>query len=112
MNLFSYITCASSEWTGFGLTAGDWVAIITLIGGLLGLLIGAIKLIDDLRHAISDLNDTVRAMNDANKQRDEDYKKMSDHLQRHDRQFVRDEERINEIFRLLKNGGSNHDKQD
>ena len=104
-NLAFIITAA--EWTGLGLTAADWVALITLVGGLLGVLVGGIKLIDDLRHAISDLNQTVKDMNEANDRRDADYRKMSNHLQKHDKQFIRDEERINEIFRLLKGGHNN-----
>ena len=100
----------AAEWTGMGLTATDWVALITLGGSCIGLLIGAIKLIDDLRHAIADLNDTIKDMNEANAKRDRDYQKLSEHLAKHDSQFVRDEERIAELFRLLNNGGSNDGK--
>ena len=100
----------AAEWTGMGLTATDWVALITLAGSCIGLLIGAIKLIDDLRHAIADLNDTIKDMNEANAKRDRDYQKLSEHLAKHDSQFVRDEERIAELFRLLNNGGSNDGK--
>lgn len=101
---------AGAEWTGLGLTATDWVALITLGGSCIGLLIGAIKLIDDLRHAIADLNDTIKDMNKANEKRDRDYQKLSEHLAKHDSQFVKDEERIAELFRLLNNGGSNDGK--
>lgn len=101
---------ATSELMPMGLTITDWVAVITLAGSFLGLLIGAIKLIDDLRHAIADLNDTIKDMNEANERRDRDYQKLSEHLAQHDSQFVKDEERIAELFRLLNHGGINHGK--
>lgn len=103
-----HLLVAASEWTALGLTVTDWVAIITLGGSCIGLLIGAIKLIDDLRHAISDLNDTVKDMNKANEKRDADYQRLSEHLANHDKAFIKDEERIAELFRLLKNGGKTH----
>ena len=107
MNL---LILGAAEWTALGLTATDWVALITLGGSCISLLIAGIKLIDNLRHAIADLNDTIKDMNEANEQRDRDYQKLSEHLAKHDSQFVKDEERIAELFRLLSRGGTNDGK--
>lgn len=101
---------AGAEWTAWGMTVTDWVALLTFLGTIIGLLIGAIKLIDSLRNAIDDLNQTVKEMNEANNRRDADYRKLSEHLAKHDRAFIKDEERIAELFRLIRNGGSNDGK--
>ena len=101
---------AGAEWTAWGMTVTDWVALLTFFGTIIGLLIGAIKLIDSLRHAIDDLNQTVKEMNEANDRRDADYRKLSEHLAKHDKAFIKDEERIAELFRLVRNGGKDHDK--
>lgn len=98
----------AAEWTAFGMTVTDWVALLTFLGTIIGLLIGAIKMIDALRNAIDDLNKTVKDMNEANARRDADYQKLSEHLAKHDKAFIKDEERIAELFRLLKNGGKSH----
>lgn len=101
---------AGAEWTAWGMTVTDWVALLTFFGTIIGLLVGAIKLIDSLRNAIDDLNQTVKEMNEANDRRDADYRKLSEHLAKHDRAFIKDEERIAELFRLVRNGGKDHDK--
>ena len=95
----------AAEWTAWGMTVTDWVALLTFLGTIIGLLIGAIKL-----NAIDDLNQTVKEMNEANNRRDADYRKLSEHLAKHDRAFIKDEERIAELFRLIRNGGSNNGK--
>ena len=101
---------AGAEWTAWGMTVTDWVALLTFFGTIIGLLVGAIKLIDSLRNAIDDLNQTVKEMNEANDRRDADYRKLSEHLAKHDKAFIKDEERIAELFRLVRNGGKDHDK--
>lgn len=112
MEMFT-LTASAQEWTGLGLTAGDWCAVITLIillitslGGLL-IVILRDKLTNPLSEVITKLSDTVDRLIEANKQRDEQYDELTKHVARHDKQFVRDEERIAEIFRRLKEGNNN-----
>ena len=110
---FFIFTAASQEWTGLGLTAGDWCAVITLvvllISSLGGLLIVVLrdKLTNPLSAVITKLSDTVDRLIDANRQRDRQYEELTRHVAKHDRQFVRDEERINEIFRRIKGDNKN-----
>ena len=111
MGIFT-LTASAQEWTGLGLTAGDWCAVITLIillitslGGLL-IVVLRDKLTNPLSDVITKLSDTVDRLIDANRQRDKQYEELTRHVAKHDRQFVRDEERINEIFHRLK--GDNH----
>ena len=107
------LTASAQEWTGLGLTAGDWCAVITLvvllISSLGGLLIVVLrdKLTNPLSAVITKLSDTVDRLIDANRQRDRQYEELTRHVAKHDRQFVRDEERINEIFRRIKGDNKN-----
>lgn len=110
-NIFTF---ASSEWTGLGLTAGDWAAVITLIillittlGGLLIIVLRE-KLTNPLSEIITKLSDTVDRLIKANEKRDKQYDELTRHVAKHDRQFVRDEERIAEIFRRLE-GDEKHE---
>lgn len=113
-----YIASTTQEWTGLGLTAADWAAVITviilIISTLSGLLILVLKdkLTNPLSLVIDKLSDSVDRLVKANDKRDEQYKELTEHVAKHDRQFVRDEERINEIYRQLNTGGKDHDKQD
>lgn len=114
------IVCAANngEWVGLGMTAADWAAgitvIILIISTLCGLLILVLKdkLTNPLSIVIDKLSDSVDRLVKANDKRDQQYKELTEHVAKHDQQFVRDEERINEIYRQLNNtGGSNDDKQ-
>lgn len=113
---FFIFTAASQEWTGLGLTAGDWCAVITLIillitslGGLL-IIVLRDKLTNPLSQVITKLSDTVDRLIEANRERDAQYEELTQHVAKHDKQFVRDEERIAELFRQIK--GDNHNEQD
>lgn len=116
-----YIASTAQEWTGLGLTASDWAAVITLllllISTLGGLLIVVLrdKLTNPLSRVIDKLSDTVDRLIEANTKRDEQYVELTKHVEQHDKQFILDEAKINEVFDLIKNGngGKNHDdKQD
>lgn len=116
-----YIASTTQEWTGLGLTASDWAAVITLllllISTLGGLLIVVLrdKLTNPLSRVIDKLSDTVDRLIEANTKRDEQYVELTKHVEQHDKQFILDEAKINEVFDLIKNGngGKNHDdKQD
>lgn len=100
MNLLNLCTIASAEWTGFGLTAADWVALLTLAGTLIATLIKLIRVIDKLSSQLDDLH---RSNENLNKQ----YRDLSEHLQRHDRQFIKDEMRLEELRREI--GGKIND---
>lgn len=114
-----YIASTAQEWTGLGLTASDWAAVITLllllISTLGGLLIVVLrdKLTNPLSRVIDKLSDTVDRLIEANTKRDEQYVELTKHVEQHDKQFIQDEAKINEVFDLIKNGhgGSNNDKQ-
>lgn len=113
------IVCAANngEWVGMGMTAADWAAVITLLillittlGGLL-IVVLRDKLTNPLSLVIDKLSDSVDRLVKANDKRDQQYKELTEHVAKHDQQFVRDEERINEIYRQLNNGGSNNDNK-
>ena len=113
------VVCAAAnrEWVGLGMTAADWAAVITLLillittlGGLL-IVVLRDKLTNPLSLVIDKLSDSVDRLVKANDKRDQQYKELTEHVAKHDQQFVRDEERINEIYRQLNTGGSNNDKQ-
>lgn len=113
------IASTSSEWTGLGLTASDWAAVITLLlllittlGGLL-IIVLRDKLTNPLSRVIDKLSDTVDRLIEANTKRDEQYAELTKHVEQHDKQFIKDEAKINEMFDLIKTGGTDHnDKQD
>lgn len=122
--MFSNELCIASttqEWTGLGLTASDWAAVITLllllISTLGGLLIVVLrdKLTNPLSRVIDKLSDTVDRLIEANTKRDEQYAELTKHVEQHDKQFILDEAKINEMFDLIKNGsdagGSNDDNK-
>lgn len=108
---------ANREWVGLGMTAADWAAVITviilIISTLSGLLILVLKdkLTNPLSIVIDKLSDSVDRLVKANDKRDQQYKELTEHVAKHDQQFVRDEERINEIYRQLNTGGSNDDNK-
>lgn len=115
------VVCGTSanEWTGLGLTASDWAAVITLLlllittlGGLL-IVVLRDKLTNPLSRVIDKLSDTVDRLIEANSKRDEQYAELTKHVEQHDKQFIRDEAKINEVFDLIKNGsntgGTDHD---
>lgn len=111
------IASTTQEWTGLGLTASDWAAVITLLillittlGGLL-IVVLRDKLTNPLSRVIDKLSDSVDRLVKANDKRDKQYEELTEHVAKHDQQFVRDEERINEIYRQLNNGGSNDDNK-
>lgn len=117
-----FIASTTQEWTGLGLTASDWAAVITLllllISTLGGLLIVVLrdKLTNPLSRVIDKLSDTVDRLIEANTKRDEQYAELTKHVEQHDKQFILDEAKINEVFDLIKNGsntgGTDHnDKQ-
>lgn len=93
MYLFTLIPCAAAQWTGLGLTVGDWTALITLIGSVA-------FMIYKLGRIMARLNDSIDELNRQNAKRDASLDELNEHVQRHDRQFIRDEERINQLFQL------------
>lgn len=103
------------------MTASDWAAVITLLlllittlGGLL-IIVLRDKLTNPLSRVIDKLSDTVDRLIEANTKRDEQYAELTKHVEQHDKQFIQDEAKINEVFDLIKNGngGTDHnDKQD
>ena len=84
---------AAAQWTGLGLTVGDWTALITLIGSVAFMIykLGRIR---------ARLNDSIDELNRQNAKRDASLDELTAHVQRHDQQFIRDEERINQLFQL------------
>lgn len=112
------IASTAQEWTGLGLTASDWAAVITLLlllittlGGLL-IVVLRDKLTNPLSRVIDKLSDSVDRLVKANDKRDKQYEELTEHVEQHDKQFIKDEAKINEMFDLIKTGGSNNDKQD
>lgn len=84
---------AAAQWTGLGLTVGDWTALITLIGSVA-------FMIYKLGRIMARLNDSIDELNRQNAKRDASLDELTAHVQRHDQQFIRDEERINQLFQL------------
>lgn len=84
---------AANQWTGLGLTVGDWAALITLIGSVA-------FMIYKLGRIMARLNDSIDELNRQNAKRDASLDELTTHVQRHDQQFIRDEERINQLFQL------------
>lgn len=84
---------AAAQWTGLGLTVGDWTALITLIGSVA-------FMIYRLGRIMARLNDSIDELNRQNAKRDASLDELTAHVQRHDQQFIRDEERINQLFQL------------
>lgn len=84
---------AAAQWTGLGLTVGDWTALATLIGSVA-------FMIYRLGRIMARLNDSIDELNRQNAKRDASLDELTAHVQRHDRQFIRDEERINQLFQL------------
>lgn len=93
MYLFTLIPLAADQWTGLGLTVGDWTALITLLGSVA-------FMIYKLGRIMARLNDSIDELNRQNAKRDASLDELTAHVQRHDRQFIRDEERINQLFEL------------
>ena len=89
---------ATSEWTGLGLTAADWCAVLALVGSLIATLIKLIKVMNNLTISIDELNES-------NRKRDRAIDELTRHVQRHDEQFIKDEARLNQIAKELE--GSN-----
>lgn len=89
---------AASEWTGLGLTAADWCAVLALVGSLIATLIKLIKVVNNLTISIDELNES-------NRKRDQAIDELTRHVQKHDEQFIRDEARLNQIAKELE--GSN-----
>lgn len=94
MNLFML---ASSEWTGLGLTAADWCAVLALVGSLIATLIKLIKVMNNLTISIDELNES-------NRKRDRAIDELTRHVQQHDKQFIKDEARLNQIAKQLERG--------
>lgn len=84
---------AAAQWTGLGLTVGDWTALITLLGSVA-------FMIYKLGRIMARLNDSIDELNRQNAKRDASLDELTAHVQRHDQQFIRDEERINQLFQL------------
>lgn len=91
MNLFML---ANAEWTGLGLTAADWCAVLALVGSLIATLIKLIKVMNNLTISIDELNES-------NRKRDRAIDELTRHVQQHDKQFIKDEARLNQIARQL-----------
>lgn len=88
---------AGTEWTGLGLTAADWCAVLALIGSLIVTLVRLIKVMDKL-------NNSVDRLDKSNDRRDKVIDEMSKHIQKHDEQFIKDEARINELAEKIEKG--------
>ena len=84
---------AATQWTGLGLTVGDWTALVTLLGSVA-------FMIYRLGRIMARLNDSIDELNRQNAKRDASLDELTAHVQRHDQQFIRDEERINQLFQL------------
>ena len=93
MYLFTLIPIAAAQWTGLGLTVGDWTALVTLIGSVAFMIYKRGRI-------TARLNDSIDELNRQNAKRDASLDELTEHVQRHDRQFIRDEERINQLFQL------------
>ena len=103
MMITNLFILGATEWTGMGLTATDWIAVLTLVGTLIGTLIKLIRVIDKLSNQLDDLHE-------ANKNLNQQYQQISEHLQRHDRQFIKDEMKLEEIRKEFGRSESKHDK--
>lgn len=91
MNLF---LLGNAEWTGLGLTAADWCAVLALAGSLIATLIKLIKVMNNLTISIDELNES-------NRKRDRAIDELTRHVQQHDKQFIKDEARLNQIAKQL-----------
>ena len=103
MMITNLFILGATEWTGLGLTATDWIAVLTLAGTLIGTLIKLIRVIDKLSNQLDDLHE-------ANKNLNQQYQQISEHLQRHDRQFIKDEMKLEEIRKEIGRSKSNDGK--
>lgn len=98
MNLFML---SNAEWTGLGLTAADWCAVLALVGSLIATLIATlIKLIK----VMNNLTISIDELNESNRKRDRAIDELTRHVQKHDEQFIRDEARLNQIAKQLERG--------
>lgn len=88
---------AGSEWTGLGLTAADWCAVLALVGSVVMTLARLIKVMDKL-------SSSVDRLDESNGRRDKVIDELSRHIQKHDEQFIKDEARINELAEKIEKG--------
>lgn len=88
---------AGAEWTGLGLTAADWCAVLALVGSVVMTLARLIKVMDKL-------SSSVDRLDESNGRRDQVIDELSRHIQKHDEQFIKDEARINEIAKEIEEG--------
>lgn len=98
----------AAEATFGGMTVADWVALLTFIISIIGGIWCAVvwvldkKLIQPLRTMIDKLSLHID-QSDANMlKRDRAYDKLQEKVAKHDRQFVRDEGKISELFDELR----------
>ena len=103
MMITNLFITAAAEWTGLGLTATDWIAVLTLVGTLIGTLIKLIRVIDKLSNQLDDLHE-------ANANLNQQYRQISEHLQRHDKQFIKDEMKLEKIRKEIGRSDLEHDK--
>lgn len=103
------IYTASAQLLLLGMTVGDWVALLTLIGSVGYSLYRIGRIMSRLSDSIDTLNSITRRINDDNKARDEKLAEHDRHLQRHDEQLIKDEATLSHVIEQIENGGNNND---
>lgn len=94
----------ATEATFGGMTVADIVTLLTFIGAIIGGIWAGVvwvldkKLVQPLRIMIDKLNMHIDQSDKAMKDRDRRYERLEDKVAKHDRQFIRDEGKISELF--------------
>lgn len=94
----------AAEATFGGMTVADIVSLLGLLAAIWGGVVWVLdkKLVEPLREMIQRLDDHMQQADKRSEQRDHDYERITGKLQEHDRQFIRDESKISELFEELK----------
>ena len=99
----------ATEATFGGMTVADIVALLTFIGALLGGIWAGVvwvldkKLVQPLRIMMDKLSGHIDRSDQAMRDRDKRYERLEAKVSKHDRQFIRDEGKISELFDEIKN---------
>lgn len=94
----------ATEVTFAGMTVGDLVALLTFVFGVLGGIWAGVvwildkKLVQPLRLMIDKLSAHIDQSDKALRDRDRRYERLENKVAKHDRQFIRDESKISELF--------------
>ena len=98
----------ATEATFAGMTVADLVALLTFVFGVLGGIWAGVvwildkKLVQPLRTMINKLSEHIDRSDKALRDRDRRYERLEDKVAKHDRQFIRDEGKISELFDELR----------